>query len=177
MPRARSGRRSCNGVARQSFRRLHLRRGRGSLRGCAARAPSRHPRRMRDLRGVRAWKDFDNIVLGHVLEHVERPVEILSRVKSWLSANGRVFALVPNARSLHRQMGVVMGLLDSEHSLNAVICITGIVASTTLNRCGGTSTCGISNRGFRRVLDQACREQPVRGELVAGNDRGGDGRG
>jgi SAM-dependent methyltransferase len=65
-------------------------------------------------------RTFDNIVLGHVLEHVERPVEILSRVKSWLSPSGRVFALVPNARSLHRQMGVVMGLLDSEHSLNAV---------------------------------------------------------
>jgi len=65
-------------------------------------------------------RTFDNIVLGHVLEHVEHPIEILSRVRSWLSANGRVFALVPNARSLHRQMGVVMGLLDSEHSLNAV---------------------------------------------------------
>ena len=65
-------------------------------------------------------RTFDNIVLGHVLEHVEDPIEILSRVKSWLSANGRVFALVPNARSLHRQMGVVMGLLESEHSLNAL---------------------------------------------------------
>lgn len=65
-------------------------------------------------------RTFDNIVLGHVLEHVEHPVEILSRVRSWLSPGGRVFALVPNARSLHRQMGVVMGLLDSEHSLNAV---------------------------------------------------------
>src|SRR5580704_8860128 len=27
---------------------------------------------------------FDNIVLGHVLEHVEDPVDILSRVKQWL---------------------------------------------------------------------------------------------
>ena len=65
-------------------------------------------------------RTFDNVVLGHVLEHVEDPVAILSRVKSWLGANGRVFATVPNARSLHRQMGVVMGLLASEHSLNAV---------------------------------------------------------
>ncbi len=65
-------------------------------------------------------RTFDNIVLGHVLEHVENPVAILSRVKSWLSPNGRVFALVPNARSLHRQIAVVMGLLESEHSLNAL---------------------------------------------------------
>jgi 2-polyprenyl-3-methyl-5-hydroxy-6-metoxy-1,4-benzoquinol methylase len=65
-------------------------------------------------------RTFDNIVLGHVLEHVEHPVEILARVRSWLTPDGRVFALVPNARSLHRQMAVVMGLLESEHSLNAV---------------------------------------------------------
>jgi 2-polyprenyl-3-methyl-5-hydroxy-6-metoxy-1,4-benzoquinol methylase len=65
-------------------------------------------------------RTFDNIVLGHVLEHVEEPVAILQRVKMWLNANGRVFAAVPNARSLHRQMGVVMNLLATEDSLNVV---------------------------------------------------------
>src|SRR5678809_1586174 len=34
-------------------------------------------------------RTFDNIVLGHVLEHVEDPVTILARAKSWLSPNGR----------------------------------------------------------------------------------------
>ncbi len=63
-------------------------------------------------------RTFDNIVLGHVLEHVEDPITVLARVKTWLSAKGRLFASVPNARSLHRQMAVVMGLLPSEHSLN-----------------------------------------------------------
>ena len=62
---------------------------------------------------------FDNIVLGHVLEHVADPVAILARAKSWLAPAGRVFAAVPNARSIHRQMGVVMGLLQTEHTLNA----------------------------------------------------------
>ena len=61
---------------------------------------------------------FDNIVLGHVLEHVENPVAILARARPWLSPHGRLFAAVPNARSLHRQMGVVMGLLATEHTLN-----------------------------------------------------------
>ena len=65
-------------------------------------------------------RTFDNIVLGHVLEHVEDPVTILARAKTWLSANGRIFASVPNARSLHRQMAVVMNLLPTEDSLNAV---------------------------------------------------------
>jgi len=65
-------------------------------------------------------RTFDNVVLGHVLEHVEDPTAVLSRARTWLNPNGRIFASVPNARSLHRQMGVVMTLLPSEHSLNAL---------------------------------------------------------
>lgn len=62
---------------------------------------------------------FDNIILGHVLEHVQNPVEILTRVKQWLKPNsGRVFAAVPNARSLHRQAAVIMGMLPQEDALN-----------------------------------------------------------
>lgn len=33
-------------------------------------------------------KKFHNIVLGHVLEHVEDPVEILKRCKGWLPGGG-----------------------------------------------------------------------------------------
>jgi 2-polyprenyl-3-methyl-5-hydroxy-6-metoxy-1,4-benzoquinol methylase len=61
---------------------------------------------------------FDNIVLGHVLEHVADPAAILARCRSWLTKSGRVFAAVPNARSIHRQMAVVMGLLKTESELN-----------------------------------------------------------
>ena len=36
---------------------------------------------------------FDNIILGHVLEHVEDPVDILSRAKRWLKPGmGRISA-------------------------------------------------------------------------------------
>lgn len=63
-------------------------------------------------------RKFENILLGHVLEHVEQPVEILRRVSGWLSANGRVIAAVPNARSIHRQAAVMMGLLPFEEGLN-----------------------------------------------------------
>lgn len=61
---------------------------------------------------------FDNIVLGHVLEHVEDPAAILRRAKSWLAPGGRVLAAVPNSRSLHRQAAVIMGLLPFEEALN-----------------------------------------------------------
>lgn len=62
---------------------------------------------------------FDNIILGHVLEHVENPVEILNKARQWLKPNdGRLFAAVPNARSLHRQAAVIMGILPEEDALN-----------------------------------------------------------
>lgn len=61
---------------------------------------------------------FQTIILGHVLEHVEEPVALLKRVATWLEADGRILAAVPNARSLHRQAAVVMGILDFEEALN-----------------------------------------------------------
>lgn len=63
-------------------------------------------------------EQFDNIVLGHVLEHVEDAAAILKLVKSWLKADGRVLAAVPNARSVHRQAAVLMGLLPFEEAMN-----------------------------------------------------------
>lgn len=61
---------------------------------------------------------YDNIVLGHVLEHVEDPVRILKMVSSWLAKDGRIVAAVPNSNSIHRQAAVVMGMLEDEKQLN-----------------------------------------------------------
>lgn len=62
---------------------------------------------------------FDVIILGHVLEHVADPVAVLSRVREWLvPETGRVLIAVPNARSLHRQAAVIMGLIPSEYAMS-----------------------------------------------------------
>ncbi len=61
---------------------------------------------------------FDTIVLGHVLEHVAHPVEVLRKAGAWLAPGGVICCAVPNARSLHRQAAVLMGILETEHSLN-----------------------------------------------------------
>jgi 2-polyprenyl-3-methyl-5-hydroxy-6-metoxy-1,4-benzoquinol methylase len=61
---------------------------------------------------------FDTIVLGHVLEHVAQPRALLRRVRGWLAPGGVAVTCVPNARSLHRQAAVLMGLLNEEHELN-----------------------------------------------------------
>jgi 2-polyprenyl-3-methyl-5-hydroxy-6-metoxy-1,4-benzoquinol methylase len=63
-------------------------------------------------------RSFDNIILGHVLEHVEDPVNILSIAKNWLSPNGRILSAVPNSQSIHRQAAVIMELLETEESMS-----------------------------------------------------------
>ena len=61
---------------------------------------------------------YDNIILGHVLEHVDDPLLLLNSIAGWLNKDGVVLCSVPNARSLHRQAAVILGLLDSEDQLN-----------------------------------------------------------
>jgi len=61
---------------------------------------------------------FDSIVMEHILEHVENPVELITRAKGWLSAEGKIFIGVPNGDSIHRLAGVKMGLLNDKCSLN-----------------------------------------------------------
>lgn len=63
-------------------------------------------------------RKFQNILMGHVLEHVENPTATLKLAASWLGPSGRVMAAVPNSRSLHRQAAVSMGLLPFEEALN-----------------------------------------------------------
>jgi 2-polyprenyl-3-methyl-5-hydroxy-6-metoxy-1,4-benzoquinol methylase len=63
-------------------------------------------------------EEFDTILVGNVLEHVRDPQQLLNDARRWLSRHGRIYASVPNARSVHRQAAVLMGLLASEHSFN-----------------------------------------------------------
>ncbi|HZO95739.1 MAG TPA: methyltransferase domain-containing protein [Gaiellaceae bacterium] len=61
---------------------------------------------------------YDVVVLGHVLEHVADPVLVLRRARRLLAPGGRALVSVPNARSLHRQAGCVLGLLREPTDLN-----------------------------------------------------------
>lgn len=56
---------------------------------------------------------YDNIVLTHVLEHLDDPVQVLKRVnEEWLSEGGRLFLVCPNANAGSRQIAVKMGLIS-----------------------------------------------------------------
>ena len=58
------------------------------------------------------------IVMEHILEHVDDPVALLSRVRDWLAPGGRILVGVPNGLSIHRLVAVHMGLLEHPCQLN-----------------------------------------------------------
>jgi 2-polyprenyl-3-methyl-5-hydroxy-6-metoxy-1,4-benzoquinol methylase len=58
-------------------------------------------------------KKYDNIILTHVLEHIDNPIELLSKIKNeWLSDKGKLFLVCPNANAPSRQIAVKMGLIS-----------------------------------------------------------------
>jgi 2-polyprenyl-3-methyl-5-hydroxy-6-metoxy-1,4-benzoquinol methylase len=115
---------------------------------------------------------FDNIVLGHVLEHVEEPSAIVARASTWLAPGGRIMAVVPNSRSIHRQAAVLMGLLRSEDSLNEMDIHHGhrrvfnpetfrgcfIDAGLSIDVFGGYWLKALSNRQIEATFDAAMLE-------------------
>lgn len=55
---------------------------------------------------------YDNIILTHVLEHLDDPVLVLKRINDeWLNDGGRLFLVCPNANAPSRQIAVKMGLI------------------------------------------------------------------
>jgi 2-polyprenyl-3-methyl-5-hydroxy-6-metoxy-1,4-benzoquinol methylase len=70
-------------------------------------------------------REYNNVILGHVLEHVLNPVQVLALARKSLSPSGIVLATVPNAMSIHRQAAVMMGLLKDIHDLNVTDSIHG----------------------------------------------------
>lgn len=61
---------------------------------------------------------FDLILVTHVLEHVSNPIFLLIFLKKFLSKNGKLLITVPNARSLHRRIGVELGIIKTIYELH-----------------------------------------------------------
>lgn len=61
---------------------------------------------------------FDTVIMAHILEHVDNPVEIISIGKKFLKQDGVLLIDVPNAKSFHRLAAVEMGLLKAIDELN-----------------------------------------------------------
>ncbi len=63
---------------------------------------------------------YDNIVITHVLEHLDDPVKVLRRINDeWLAEGGRLFLVCPNANAPSRQIAVKMGLISHNAAVTA----------------------------------------------------------
>lgn len=61
---------------------------------------------------------YDNIIITHVLEHLDNPVQVLKKINNdWLSDTGRLFIVCPNANAPSRQIAVKMGLISHNSAI------------------------------------------------------------
>lgn len=64
--------------------------------------------------------NYDNIILTHVLEHLDDPIQVLKIINDeWLSDNGRFFLVCPNANAPSRQIAVKMGLITHNNAITS----------------------------------------------------------
>jgi 2-polyprenyl-3-methyl-5-hydroxy-6-metoxy-1,4-benzoquinol methylase len=61
---------------------------------------------------------FDVVIASHVLEHVDEPISMLVQMRKWLASDGQIIVVVPNAESLHRRLGVILGLQEQLDELS-----------------------------------------------------------
>jgi 2-polyprenyl-3-methyl-5-hydroxy-6-metoxy-1,4-benzoquinol methylase len=64
------------------------------------------------IEAARIEAKYGNIFVVHTLEHLDDPVGVLTKIRGWLAPTGHLFAAVPNANALSRQIAVKMGLVE-----------------------------------------------------------------
>ncbi len=62
---------------------------------------------------------FDAVFLIHTLEHLDDSVAILKKINHWLSEQGFLFLVVPNAYAASRQIAVKMGIIPFNNAVSA----------------------------------------------------------
>jgi 2-polyprenyl-3-methyl-5-hydroxy-6-metoxy-1,4-benzoquinol methylase len=114
-------------------------------------------------------RTFDTVLLAHVLEHVDDPIATLVAARDLLRPDGVLIVDVPNGDSLHRQVGVKMGLLRERTELNDADRSIGHqrvytpktfqrdieTAGLRLKTFGGMFIKVLSNAQTERVFDEA----------------------
>jgi 2-polyprenyl-3-methyl-5-hydroxy-6-metoxy-1,4-benzoquinol methylase len=69
---------------------------------------------------IKLSKTYDNVILTHVLEHIDDPVKLMQRINNeWISDTGRLFLVCPNANAPSRQIAVKMGLVTHNSAITS----------------------------------------------------------
>lgn len=61
---------------------------------------------------------FDTITMNMLLEHVDNPIALLKNCKKHLAKRGRILVQVPNASSVTRRLGILMGIIDNTNHIS-----------------------------------------------------------
>ena len=88
---------------------------------------------------------YDAVLALHVMEHVDRPRDLMSHVRGWLRPGGAVVVVVPNRESLHRRLAVRMGLQERLDDLSARDRLVGHLRVYGLDTLGAD----LEGAGFR----------------------------
>lgn len=99
---------------------------------------------------VRLPRRYDNIILTHVLEHLDDPVAVMKRINDeWLSEGGRFFLVCPNANAPSRQIAVKMGLISHNAAVTPAEAVHGhrrTYALDTLERDAASAGLNVFHR-------------------------------
>lgn len=68
---------------------------------------------------------YDTVVAGDMLGCLDDPVGLLRRASKWLTLDGVLLATVPNSRSLHRRVGVLMNIEATPETVNDLYTVVG----------------------------------------------------
>src|SRR3954447_7495656 len=90
---------------------------------------------------------FGAVLALHVLEHVDDPVVVAKQLGTWLEPGGVLVAVTPNAESIHRHLGVRMGLHEHLDDLSPRDHLVGHKRVFTLDRLAGA----LSSAGYEVV--------------------------
>ncbi len=102
-------------------------------------------------------QQFDVIVMGFVLEHVDDPDLILKRYRDYLSPGGKLYVAVPNAKSMNRRLGLELGLIDDIYSLNA----NDLALGHQRQYCRDTLTQAVNRSGYRVSHEEGIYLKPL----------------
>lgn len=91
---------TCVEVSTEAFQKLKLRIGNRAVLHNAA------------IENIEGLEKYDIVIMTHVLEHVDNPIQILETLSNYLAPNGILFVVVPSATAASRQIAVEMGLFS-----------------------------------------------------------------